>query len=187
MAAVSRYDRFFFRIFSDFFLSFLPKMIAGKEPKRYLPCSRRTMELSQPKGNDREKRYKKREPWTGSKSPYKILYMFQFQNNFICPFQDNLVCPLTTVFPVYFLSAIAAWSAVDHGIYTVFYCFCLFQSHFTKIFLVLLRLNFICYNVLPRLPYTVGGQSFLRGTVTSVYIEIQYWKSTKGGHTYDGL
>ena len=67
---------FFFRIFSDFFLSFLPKMIAEKEPKRYLRCSQRTMELSQPKGNDRKKWYKKREAWTGSKSPYKIPYIF---------------------------------------------------------------------------------------------------------------
>ena len=110
----------FSRIF--FFLS-LPKMIAEKEPKRYLPCSRRTMELSQPKGNDREKRCKKREPWTGSKSPYKVPYMFFIQNNFICPFQDKLVCPLTTVFPVYYLSAIAAWSAVDQGMGTIFFYF----------------------------------------------------------------
>ena len=87
----------FFRIFSDFFLSFLPKMIAEKEPKGYLPCSRCTMELSQPKGNNREKGYKKREPWTGSKSPYKILYMFLFQNNFICPLEAKVVCPLTNV------------------------------------------------------------------------------------------
>ena len=97
VAAVSRCTRFFFRIFPDFFLSFLPKRIAEKEPKRYLPCSRCTMELSQPKGNNRKKGYKKREPWTGSKSPYKILYMLFIQNNFVCPLEAKLVCPLTTV------------------------------------------------------------------------------------------
>ena len=92
VAAVSRYNCFFFRIFS---LLFLPKMIAEKEPKRYLPSCRRTMELSQPKGNDREKKVQKKRTLDGLKSPYKILYMFFIQNNFICPLQDNLVCPLT--------------------------------------------------------------------------------------------
>ena len=92
---------FFFWIFSDFFLSFLPKITAEKEPKRYMPGCRCTMELPQPKGNDREKKYKKREPWTGSKSPYKILYMLFIQNNFVCPLEAKVVCPLTKEFKIF--------------------------------------------------------------------------------------
>ena len=66
MAAVSRCTRFFFPDFLGFFsFFFLPKMTAEKEPKRYMPGCRCTMELPQPEGNDREKKYKKREPWTG--------------------------------------------------------------------------------------------------------------------------
>ena len=70
-----------------FFFLFLPKRTAEKEPKRALPCSQRTMELSQPKGNDREKKYKKREPRTGSKAHTRFSICFCFRIILFVPFR----------------------------------------------------------------------------------------------------
>ena len=51
-------------------------MIAEKEPKRALPCSQRTMELSQPKGNDWVKKGKKIEnPGRAQKPIQSSLYV----------------------------------------------------------------------------------------------------------------
>ena len=77
----------FFWIFSDFFLSFLPKRIAEKEPKRYLPCSQRTMELSQPKGNNREKKYKKKNPGRARRAHTRFSICFCFRIILFVPYR----------------------------------------------------------------------------------------------------
>ena len=77
------------------------------------------MELPQPEGNDREKKVQKKRTLDGLKSPYKILYMFFIQNNFVCPLEAKVVCPLTTSsLPISYFSAIAACAAANLAIGT---------------------------------------------------------------------
>ena len=67
---------FLFLDFLGFFSLFPSENDSRKGTENSLAGCRRIMELSQPEGNDREKKFKKKRTLDGLKIPYKVLYMF---------------------------------------------------------------------------------------------------------------